>query len=275
VEQYRKVRNTCRFLLSNLYDFDAAAHRVPFESLPEVDRWALLRLHHLVTKVRRAYDEYDFRQIVHEMDYFCAVDMSAIYLDILKDRLYTFHKESPLRRSSQTVLFDVLVALTKIMAPILSFTAEEVWRMLPAGARGNPDTASVHLADFPVPDPRWADQALGRRWERLLELRAAVQVVLEASRREKVIGSSLEAAVTLEVDPQNYEFFKAYEKDLPTLFIVSQVALRNVSELAGHGPVGVTKATGAKCERCWNYRAAVGTFPDHPTLCDRCVEAIR
>jgi isoleucyl-tRNA synthetase len=275
VEQYRKVRNTCRFLLSNLYDFDPAAHRVPYERLPELDRWALLRLHHLVTKVRRAYDEYDFRQIVHEMAYFCAVDMSAIYLDILKDRLYTFRRDSPLRRSSQTVLFDVLVALTKIMAPILSFTAEEVWRMLPAGARGNPDTASVHLADLPVPDPRWADQALGRRWERLLEMRAAVQAVLEASRREKVIGSSLEAAVTLEVDPQNYEFFKAYEKDLPALFIVSQVALRRVSEVAGHGPVGVTKATGAKCERCWNYRAAVGTFPDHPTLCDRCVEAIR
>src|SRR5213594_2294642 len=275
VEQYRKVRNTCRFLLSNLYDFVPAAHRVPFERLPELDRWALMRLHHVVTRIRHAYEAFDFRQIVHEMDYFCAVDMSAIYLDILKDRLYTFQRDSSLRRSSQTVLFDVLVALTKVMAPILSFTAEEVWRMLPAGARGNPETASVHLADLPVPDTRWADQTLGRRWERLLELRAAVQNVLEASRREKVIGSSLEAAVTLEVDPQNYEFFKAYEKDLPALFIVSQVAMRRVSEVAGHGPVGVTKATGAKCERCWNYRAAVGTFPDHPTLCDRCVEAIR
>src|SRR6058998_2066321 len=207
VEQYRKIRNTCRFLLSNLYDFDPASHRVPFERLPELDRWALMRLHYLITRIRRAYEAFDFRQIVHEMDYFCAVDMSAIYLDILKDRLYTFQRDSPLRRSSQTVLFDVLVALTKVMAPILSFTAEEVWRMLPAGARGNPETASVHLADLPVPDPRWADQALGRRWERLLELRAAVQNVLEASRREKVIGSSLEAAVTLEVDSQNYEFF--------------------------------------------------------------------
>ena len=195
VEQYRKVRNTCRFLLSNLYDFDPAAHRVPFERLPELDRWALLRLYHLVTKVRRAYDEYDFRQIVHEMDYFCAVDMSAIYLDILKDRLYTFQRDSPLRRSSQTVLFDVLVALTKVMAPILSFTAEEVWKMLSESVRKSPETPSVHLASFPEPDPQWADAELAERWERLLQVRETVLAALEEKRRGKLIGSSLEARI--------------------------------------------------------------------------------
>jgi len=276
VEQYRKIRNTCRFLLSNLYDFDPASHRVPFERLPELDRWALMRLHYLITRVCRAYEAFDFRQIVHEMDYFCAVDMSAIYLDILKDRLYTFHKDAPLRRSSQTVLFDVLVALTKLMAPILSFTAEEIWRMLPESVRKSPKTPSVQLASFPEPDQKWADAKLAERWDKLLALRQAVQVVLEAARREKMIGSSLEAAVRLEiVGDQNHEFYKTYEADLPALFIVSQVELVRVTQSREHGPIGVLKAKGNKCERCWNYRPAVGTFPEHPTLCDRCTEAIR
>jgi len=276
VEQYRKIRNTCRFLLSNLYDFDPASHRVPFERLSELDRWALMHLHYLITKVRRAYEAFDFRQIVHEMDYFCAVDMSAIYLDILKDRLYTFHRDAPLRRSSQTVLFEVLVALTKLMAPILSFTAEEIWKMLPERVRKSPETPSVQLASFPEPDQKWADAKLAERWGKLLALRQAVQVVLEAARREKMIGSSLEAAVRLEiVGDQNYEFYKTYEADLPAIFIVSQVELVRVTQSPEHGPIGVLKANGQKCERCWNYRPAVGTFPEHPTLCDRCIEAIR
>jgi isoleucyl-tRNA synthetase len=276
VEQYRKIRNTCRFLLSNLFDFDPSAYRVPHARLPELDRWALTRLHHLITKVRRAYEEFDFRQIVHEMDYFCSVDMSAIYLDILKDRLYTFRKDSPWRRSSQTVLFEVLVALTKLMAPILSFTAEEVWQMLPRRARTNPETPSVHLASMPEPDQQWADAQLGERWEKLLALRQAVQVVLEAARRDKLIGSSLEAAVRLETADENvYAFYKTYESELPAIFIVSQVDVVKATKPPERGPIGVVKARGNKCQRCWNYRPAVGTFPDHPTLCDRCVEAIR
>ncbi|MEK6526718.1 MAG: isoleucine--tRNA ligase, partial [Nitrospirota bacterium] len=131
VEAYRKIRNTCRFLLSNLYDFDPTVHRVPYERLPELDRWALLRLGEVIPRVKRGYEEFEFHTIFHALNNFCAVDLSAIYLDILKDRLYTFHRDSPLRRSSQTVLFDALVALTKLMAPILSFTADEIWRMLP------------------------------------------------------------------------------------------------------------------------------------------------
>ena len=285
VEQYRKIRNTCRFLLSNLYDFDPASHRVPFERLPELDRWALMRLHHVVTRIRHAYEAFDFRQIVHEMDYFCAVDMSAIYLDILKDRLYTFRHDSPLRRSSQTVLFDVLVALTKLMAPILSFTAEEIWRMLPEGVRRGPETPSVHLASVPEPDQKWADAQLAQRWERLLSVRTVVQGALEMQRREKVIGSSLEAKVMLQAGSKAFELLKQYEADLPSLFIVSQVTLKQVTNLPAEGhllsdpsvgiAVDVAKAEGLKCERCWNYRRAVGTFPEHPTLCDRCIEAIR
>ncbi|MGH7205096.1 MAG: isoleucine--tRNA ligase [Nitrospiraceae bacterium] len=284
VEQYRKIRNTCRFLLSNLYDFDPASDRVPFERLPELDRWALMRLHHLITRVRRAYEAFDFRQIVHEMDYFCAVDMSAIYLDILKDRLYTFHRDSPLRRSSQTVLFDVLVALTKLMAPILSFTAEEIWRMLPEAVRKIPDTPSVHLAPFPEANPEWADAKLSQRWERLLYVRTVVQGGLEMRRRERLIGASLEAQVSLVATKEAYELLQSI--DLPAFFIVSQTKLEAIETIptegmllsepgAGFAVRDIEKASGRKCERCWNYRPAVGSFPEHPTLCDRCIEAIR
>ncbi|GIW54265.1 MAG: isoleucine--tRNA ligase [Nitrospiraceae bacterium] len=277
IEAYRKIRNTCRFLLSNLYDFDPAQHRVPYEQLPELDRWALGRLGELIPRVARAYEEFEFHTIFHALNNFCAVDLSAVYLDILKDRLYTFRKDSPLRRGSQTVLFDVLVALTKLMAPILSFTAEEIWRMLPEAARREAGADSVHLASFPEAHPKWKDEALAQRWERLLEIRTRVQAELELKRRDKIIGASLEARVILQANPDAYSLLKKYEQDLPTLFIVSQVEVEEVHHLPQQSDVVVTvvKAEGEKCERCWNYRPAVGTFPDHRTLCDRCVEAIR
>ena len=208
---------------------------------------------------------------------YCSEELGGFYLDILKDRLYTFQRDSPLRRSSQTVLFDVLVALTKVMAPILSFTAEEVWKMLPESVRKSPETPSVHLASFPEPDPQWADAELAERWERLLQVRETVLAALEEKRRGKLIGSSLEARIVIDANPDRYGLLSRYAQDLPTIFIVSDVELRQVHNLPLNPDftVIVEKATGAKCERCWNYRAAVGTFPDHPTLCDRCVEAIR
>jgi isoleucyl-tRNA synthetase len=271
VEAYRKIRNTCRFLLSNLYDFDPVKHRVAYEQLPEVDRWALLRLGDLIPKVRSAYEAYEFHTIFHALNNFCSVDLSAVYLDILKDRLYTFHRDAHERRSSQTVLYDILVALTRLMAPVLSFTADEIWRMLPEGARK--DVSSVHLASFPEADRNWADETLAKRWEKLLEIRVAVQASLESQRRDKIIGSALEAAVVLKTDDALQAFLKPFEADLPALFIVSQVAVaRGVQE--GFA-VEIRRAEGNKCERCWNYRPAVGTFKDHPTLCDRCVEAIK
>ena len=277
VEAYRKIRNTCRFLLSNVYDFDPAIHRVPFEKLPELDRWALLRLGELIPRATRSYEDFEFHTIFHAVNNFCSVDLSAVYLDILKDRLYTLHKNSPLRRGSQTVLFDVLVALTKLMAPVLSFTAEEIWRTLPEPVRKESGAPSVHLAPFPKPDPRWADAALAQRWERLLEVRVAAQAALEAQRRDKVIGSSLEAKVIVQANPDRCKFLKPYEQDLPSLFIVSQAELREVRNLpqAPDFLVVVQKAEGQKCARCWNYRASVGTTAEHPTICDRCVEAIR
>ncbi len=273
IEAYRKIRNTCRFLLSNLYDFDYAAHRVAYEKLPEVDRWALLRLGELIPKVRNAYEAYEFHTIFHALNNFCSVDLSAVYLDILKDRLYTFRKDAHERRSSQTVLYEILVALTKLMAPILSFTADELWRMLPETARKNPDASSVHGVRFPDPNPMWADEKLAQRWEKLLEIRVAVLASLEAQRRGKVIGSALEAKVVLKADETMLAFLKPYEADLPALFIVSQVALEGGAKQGCSAEI--RKAEGDKCERCWNYRPAVGTFKDHPTLCDRCIEAIR
>jgi isoleucyl-tRNA synthetase len=284
IEQYRKIRNTCRFLLSNLYDFDPAADRVPYEALSELDRWALLKLGRLITNVRQAYDRFDFRQIVHELDYFCSVDMSAVYLDILKDRLYTFRKDSPSRRGSQTVLHDILVAVAKLMAPVLSFTAEEIWRMLPEPVRDGGGAPSVHLGAFPEVDSRWDDTGLKAKWDRLLFIRTVVQGALEMQRRDKVIGSSLEAKVTIHADPQTHEALLPRLAELPALFIVSQVTLISVPSVPKEGhlladtsgfAVDVSKADGLKCERCWNYRAAVGSFSDHPTLCDRCVEAVR
>jgi isoleucyl-tRNA synthetase len=273
IEAYRKIRNTSRFLLSNLYDFDPAVHRVPYEQLPELDRWALLRLAKLIPRVREAYDRFEFHTIFHELNNFCSVDLSAVYLDILKDRLYTFRHDAPERRSSQTVLLELLVSMTKLMAPILSFTADEIWPLLPSAAREDGNVSSVHLTRFPEGDARWPDDALGERWEQLLLVRTQVQAELEKHRREKIIGAPLEARVVLEASPDRMAFLKPYELMLPTIFIVSQVELKKRSQ--ADLVVSVSKAEGAKCERCWNYRPAVGTFTDHPTLCDRCVEAVR
>jgi isoleucyl-tRNA synthetase len=278
IEAYRKIRNTCRFLLSNLYDFDPEIHRVPYERLPELDRWALMRLGELIPRVRKAYGDFEFHTIFHALNNFCSVDMSAVYLDILKDRLYTFDKDSPLRRSSQTVLFDIVVALTKLMAPILSFTAEEIWQVLPEVVRKQSGLESVHLAAFPDSNLQWSDDsALADRWCAILEVRQAVQAVLEVQRREKVIGSSLEARVQIEANTDGFALLKEYEADLPGIFIVSQVELKPVHRLP-HKPdflVTPDRAIGAKCDRCWNYRPAVGTYEDHPTLCDRCIEPVR
>ncbi|MGE3153492.1 MAG: isoleucine--tRNA ligase [Nitrospiraceae bacterium] len=283
VEAYRKIRNTSRFLLSNLYDFDPLQDRVAYERLPELDRWALMRLNQLIPRVRAAYESFEFHSIFHQLNNFCSVDLSAVYLDILKDRLYTFRKDSRLRRGSQTVLLDILGALTKLMAPILSFTAEEVWRMLPKGAVSDPRNWSVHLASFPEARSEWNDAALAQRWDKLLEVRTAVQAALEEKRREKVIGSSLEAHVVIEANPQQYEFLLQYEVDLPSLLIVSSVDVKTSPALLVDAGLGFTagmrftvqKSMDRKCERCWNYRSSVGQDRNHPTLCDRCCEAIQ
>ncbi|HZC68191.1 MAG TPA: class I tRNA ligase family protein, partial [Nitrospirales bacterium] len=273
VDAYRKIRNTARFLLSNLADYDPTRDAPPDERLSELDRWAFMRLHDLIDRVRRGYEEFEFHLIVHALNNFCSVDMSAIYFDVLKDRLYTFRKDAPARRSSQRVLHETLLTLTKLMAPVLSFTAEEIWQSIPENQREAP---SVHLMQFPKADPRYRDMELGKRWEQLLDVRSKVQAELENKRREKLIGAPLEAKVLIDANPEKYNLLKTYESDLPGLFIVSQVELKEVHHLP-HYPdfdVKVVKARDKKCVRCWNYRPYVGTNAAHPELCDRCVEAI-
>jgi isoleucyl-tRNA synthetase len=243
----------------------------------------------LVNRIRRDYEDFEFHAIFHELNNFCSVDMSAVYLDILKDRLYTFRKDHPFRRSSQTAMFDVLVSLTELMAPILSFTADEIWRMLPKSSRGVRPAFSVHLAAFPELDSKWIDPAFEQNWnDFVLHVRSLVLGKLEEKRRDKIIGSSLEAKVILyaqRANPTQYDFLKSYEEFLPALFIVSQVELREVDQvptdahllvdLGGGLAVDVVQASGKKCERCWNYREAVGKDATHPTLCDRCIEAVQ
>ena len=275
IEAYRKIRNTCRFLLSNLYDFSPAKDRIAYEKLPELDRWALLRLEELKEKVCRAYEEFEFHTIFHALNNFCSVDLSAVYLDILKDRLYTFRADSPLRRGSQTVLYEIILAMTKLMAPVLSFTAEEIWRSLATQMTGTPDATSVHLGQFPEACLDWQDAALAQRWDQLLKYREQVQGVLEVSRRDKVIGSSLEAAIEMRAVGDDLAFLKSYERDLPTVFIVSQVTIVEGGDAQAAVSVVASKSSFAKCERCWNYREAVGKDATHPTLCDRCVEAVQ
>jgi isoleucyl-tRNA synthetase len=273
IEAYRKVRNTSRFLLSNLYDFDPAIHRVSYDRLSELDRWVLSRLGELITKVRRAYEEFEFHAIFHALNNFCSVDLSAVYLDILKDRLYTFRADSSLRRGSQTVLCEITVVLAKLMAPILSFTAEEIWRMLPDAVRK--EATSVHLTSFPEGEPVWRDEELMARWETLLAYRSRVQGDLEIRRRDKVIGSSLEAHVQIEAGPEAYRFLTAYSGDLSAIFIVSRVTVTQAEMGPADIRITVERSDASKCERCWNYREAVGKDATHPTLCDRCVEAVR
>ena len=284
MDAYRKVRNTCRFLLSNLYDFDAAVHTVSHADLPELDQWALWRLGQLIDNVKKGYEQFQFRQVVHEIDYFCSTDMSATYLDILKDRLYTFPADSRLRRGSQTVLLEIVTALAKLMAPILSFTAEEIWQALPDPIQKGSKMGSVHLAEFPEAPTVFSNPDLHSTWNYLFQVRRVVQSALEKKRRDKVIGSSLEATVILQATEPNGALLTRYHEDLPALFIVSQVEVDRVSEIVETDNelvdsslgliIDVVKAEGTKCDRCWNIRNDVGSKTEHPTLCGRCVEAL-
>ena len=284
MDAYRKIRNTSRFLLSNLFDFDASVHAVPHAELPELDQWALWRLGQLIENVKKGYEQFQFRQVVHEIDYFCSTDMSSTYLDILKDRLYTFPTDSRLRRGSQTVLLEIITALAKLMAPILSFTAEEIWQVLPGSVEKGSKLSSVHLAEFPVAPTVFANPELHSTWEYLFQVRKVVQGALEKTRRDKVIGSSLEGKVVLQAVEQQHGVLTRYLDELPALFIVSAVAVELIPRIEENDQalvdislgisINIEKAEGAKCDRCWNIRSDVGFQAEHPSLCQRCVEAV-
>jgi isoleucyl-tRNA synthetase len=270
-DSYFRIRNTYRFLLGNLYDFHPEKDRIPYPELHEMDRWALHQLQKLIARVREAYERFEFHTVYHSVQNFCAVEMSAIYFDILKDRLYKFPSHSQGRRSAQTALYEILKALTCLMAPILSFTSEEVWKVLPQEGE---KFESVHLASFPEVKSDYSDDALNERWERIWEIRTIVTKALEEARKEKKIGLSLDAQVLLHLPEKVFSFLQSYEKELKSIFIVSSVTLhqgRDEKEVRAE----VLRAEGRKCERCWNYDVLVGHHPEHEAICPRCVEAIQ
>jgi isoleucyl-tRNA synthetase len=272
VEAYRRIRNTARFLIGNLADFDPRRDAVPPAQLLELDRFILDRLQGLVERCRRAYDAFEFHAVYHALNNFCSVDLSALYLDIVKDRLYCEGATSPERRSAQTALYRILDALVRVMAPILSFTAEEIWGYLPPDADR---PASVLLADFPAVDPMLRDTRLAAEWDRVLEVRAAVTKALETLRKQGTIGHSLEAEVAIATNGSLGELLAARRGLLSDVFIVSQVELRPPGSLAaadatGDVAVEVKRAGGVKCARCWNYRGDVGSNERFPLLCGRC-----
>ncbi|HMJ60873.1 MAG TPA: class I tRNA ligase family protein, partial [Bryobacteraceae bacterium] len=274
-EAYRKLRNTFRYLLGNTSDFNIAVDAVAGERLLPIDTWVLLRAEELVRKCRDSYGEYAFHKVYRALYDFAVTDLSAVYFDILKDRLYTTGPSSPERRSGQTALYRLNLALTRLLAPILSFTCEEVWTHTKHGA-GAVD--SVHVDLFPDPSelisgvtPEQRKQAV--EWDWLMVVREQVLKALDTAREDKVIGSSLEAAVTLTADGALYDRLEKFSSELSALFIVSQTALER-----GNGEaieVKVERARGDKCERCWKYTADVGSDPDFPTVCAACARVLR
>jgi isoleucyl-tRNA synthetase len=270
-DSYFRIRNTFRYLLGNLYDFDPDRDRVPYPELHETDRWALHELQKLIARIREAYERFEFHTVYHSVQNFCAVEMSALYFDILKDRLYTFPSGSQGRKSAQTALYDILEALTHLMAPILSFTAEEVWKYIP---HQKGEVESVHLTSFPEVKAEYLDESLNERWEKIWEIRAIVTKALEEARKEKVIGLSLDAQVHLYLPEKVFSFLECYENDLKSIFIVSSVTLHQAKE-EEELRAEVVRADGKKCERCWNYDVSVGSHTEHPVICRRCIEAIQ
>ena len=276
-EAYRKIRNTFRYLLGNLYDFDLASDSVPAEDLLEIDKYILYRFKLLNEKIMKAFDNYEFHVFYHSFYSFCVVDLSAFYLDILKDRLYTYPKKSKARRSGQTVLNELITGMTRLMAPVLSFTAEEVWSYF-----SHSDGKSVHMNSFADLIDVSVDEEFICRWNMMTELKGEVSKALELCRREKVIGHSLDAQVKL-VLPSNVSSVLGDEcSDLKFIFIVSSVELVNVlgdegkvysSEKMKGLEIGVSRMGGEKCERCWNYfKEDSSNKGEHSTICFRCIK---
>jgi isoleucyl-tRNA synthetase len=266
---YRKIRNTCRILAANLYDFDPATDQVPLAQLDEVDRFALARFAESTLRMRRGYEDYDFSAVAQAINLLVSLDLSAFYVDVTKDRMYTLAARSRERRSTQTAMYIMCDGLARMIAPILPVTAETLWQHLP-GSR----TGSVHLEEFPEVDG-FLHPDLVSTWSRLLTVREQVLAALEQKRQEKVIGTSLGAQVRLTASGSVAALLAEYRASLPMLFIVSDVTLTVSSrEGADNLTVEVAKAPGVKCERCWRFVSEVETEADVAGLCHRCVEAL-
>ena len=262
-DAYRKLRNTARFALGNLHEFDPTRDSVAEDEMEEIDRWALAELDRVLAKVARAYEAYEFHNVYHALYNFSTVTLSARYFDIIKDRLYTFAPRNKARRSAQTALLQIADALARTLAPILVFTADEIWENLPAR-----DVQSVHIAEFPRAGKQSHNDLLAT-WDRLFGIRDVVLRTLEDARVAKEIGSSLEAKVTVTDKGDYLKLLRTYENDLRYIFIVSQVEV-----LEGEPGITVSRAEGEKCERCWNYSTRVGESEAYPTVCERCVAAL-
>ncbi|MEK7313030.1 MAG: class I tRNA ligase family protein, partial [Deltaproteobacteria bacterium] len=285
-EAYRRIRNTFRFILGNLYDFDPAKDMVEYDKLTELDRLTLHRLETLRRKVTGAYEAFEFHAIYHSVHNFCSVDLSAFYLDIVKDRLYTEKADSLERRSTQTVIYHVLDHLLRLLSPVLVFTTDEAWGFLPGKKE-----ESVHLSAFPSQNNDWLDDGLEKKWAKVLSIKGEVSKILEGARAKKDIGHSLDAEVTFDskIIQANWEtggisslfgnlfkdskefinFIKTNSKTLEDILIVSKVSLAESNAL-----ISVKKASGVKCERCWHINESVGKDETHATVCERCVQAL-
>lgn len=279
-EAYRRIRNTFRFILGNIYDFRPGVDNVDYDQLQELDKWALHEMTGLLKNVTAAYEDYKFHAVYHSVYNFFTNELSALYLDILKDRLYASAAGSVERRAAQTVLFEILVTFTKMLAPILAFTCEELWSYMPAEVK---DEDSVHLSSWPAPNEKYINLDIDAGWNRILKIRGEVAKALEGARNEKKIGNSLEAQVELYVDESTQEFLGNYRDILAQTMIVSSVNVYPFfetpadayrSELIPNLAVKVLPAPGAKCERCWRFEETVGGVAEHPGLCARCAAVL-
>lgn len=285
-DAYRKIRNTCRFLLGNLYDFDNKDYS---DKLQDIDRWAMNRLQALIRKTARAYENYDFHEVFHSIHNFCVVDMSSFYFDVLKDRLYTARADSNERRASQWVLSEILSTLTRLMAPVLSFTAEEVWGYI-LNSRSkiqnskfkSENQESVFFSAFPEVREEFIDSEFEEKWRDLLELRDEINKALEIKRAEKFIGNSLEAKVRLYLPEKYISLCQSYADFLPAFLLVSEVEISKERFAASYEgskiqglQVTVERASGNKCQRCWNWSESVGRFEDSPDVCEKCYKVIK
>jgi len=269
VDVYRKLRNTCRILVANLYDFDPATDSIPLEQLDAVDRFALARYGEAAERMLRAYDEYDLSTVAQTLNTLLTVDLSAFYVDVTKDRMYTLNAKSHERRSTQTAMYIICDGLARLLAPILPVTADDLWRHLP-GQR----CESVHLADFPKV-AALPDSSVTGTWERLLVVRETVNAALEERRKEKIIGNALGARVVITASGPVASLLEANQRHLPMLFNVSDVALHvGAADGADEVSVVVEKAPGVKCARCWRFVPSVRTEPEWSGICDRCHDAL-
>ncbi|HHZ05743.1 MAG TPA: isoleucine--tRNA ligase [Clostridiales bacterium] len=269
-ESYRKIRNTARYILGNLNDFNPDTDSVQLEELYPIDRWAVSKLNDLIDTVSTGYDAYEFHRVYHSIHNFCVVDMSNFYLDVLKDRLYTEKADSQARRAAQTTIYIILDAMTRMISPILAYTSDEIWKFMPHCSDSDP--TCVLFNDMPNHIDIDITKEFTETWDRIHMLRDIVKKSIETAVKEKTVRTSLEAKLTLSCDGEEYDFIKSVEDELKTAFIVSDVKIvKGGSTLT----VLVEKAEGEKCERCWVHSETVGKNSDHPTLCARCAGILK